>query len=1255
MADPTKFRFSIDRGGTFTDVYAEIPGDPGFMTLKLLSEDPENYPDAPREGIRRILEQVTGEPVSPGGFDASRIEWIRMGTTVATNALLERKGEPTVLVVTRGFRDVLRIGNQNRPRIFDLRIDKPDLLFTSVIEADERVTVTHPDVPPREGATRVESATGEILEILTPLDEATVESGLREAFEGGLRSCAVVLMHAYAYPGHERQVGEIARRIGFSQVSLSHEVMPTVKIVARGDTTTVDAYLTPHIRRYLESFRGGFTDGLKDTKLLFMQSHGGLIDAAQFLGSRAILSGPAGGVVGYSRTTYDPDNPQPVIGFDMGGTSTDVSRFGGEFELTHENETAGVRIQAPQMNIVTVAAGGGSRLFYRNAMFITGPESAGAHPGPVCYRKNGHLAVTDANLVLGRLLPDYFPHIFGPGENEPLDLAGSRKAMGALSDEINADQSAAGRPPFSIEEAAYGFIQAANEAMVRPIREISVARGYDIKDHVLACFGGAGGQHACAISRALGIRKIFIHRFAGILSAYGMGMADVVRELQRPAAGQPVSRDSIAALEARFQEMEAEGTGALLAEGIAPEQIAVERYLNLRYNGSITSIMIPQPGDGDFESAFRAHHLREYGFDTEAGVLIDDLRVRVVGRGETLAKQPIERNDGDIEPVDSVDTYFEGGWRKTAVYLWRHLKAGHSIAGPALIIQDGGTIVIEPGCHAEVTDFGDLVIHVESPRQTRLDTEADPIQLSIFNNLFMSIAEQMGRTLQRTAVSTNIKERLDFSCAIFDPAGGLVANAPHIPVHLGAMSEAVRAQVALQKDDLNPGDVLVTNDPQYGGSHLPDITVITPVFGEDGSAPLFFVASRGHHAEIGGISPGSVPPFSRTLSEEGARITSFKLVREGRFQEEGITELLMAPGRIPPAPGRPPNSGTRRLQDNLYDLKAQVAANQKGAELLNEMIGHYSLEVVQAYMGHIQQNAEEVVRQLTLRLCDERGIATTGTLHAVDFMDDGNPIEVTITLDRPHRSLVFDFSGTGPEVWANHNVPRAVVSSAIIYVLRTLIDVDIPINGGFLAGVDIHIPDPSMLSPSPEAAVVAGNVETSSRITDVLLRAFGAVAGAQGTMNNLTFGDASFGYYETVGGGSGAGHDWDGKDAVHAHMSNTRITDAEILERRYPILLREFSIRPGSGGRGRHHGGNGVIREIEFLKPMTAAIVSERRVIAPYGLEGGEPGALGRNLWLRVTGQTVNLGGRNEVPISPGDRIRLETPGGGGYGTPSQE
>ena len=1256
MADSSKFRFSIDRGGTFTDIYAEVPGEPGLLTLKLLSEDPDNYPDAPREGIRRILEQVGGKPVPAEGIDASRIEWIRMGTTVATNALLERKGEPTVRVVTKGFGDVLRIGNQNRPRIFDLRIEKPELLFCEVIEAEERIAVTHPDVPPREGATRVESATGEVLEILRPLDEGSAEQALRDAYGRGLRSVAVVFMHAYAWPDHERRVGGLARAIGFTQVSLSHEVMPTVKIVARGDTTTVDAYLTPHIRRYLQSFRSGFANDLGHTKVLFMQSHGGLIDAAQFLGSRAILSGPAGGVVGYSRTTYDPEHPRPLIGFDMGGTSTDVSRYGGEFELTHETETAGVRIQAPQMNIVTVAAGGGSRLFYRNGMFTVGPESAGAHPGPVCYRKQGHLAVTDANLVLGRILPQYFPHIFGPHENAALDLLGSRAALAELTEQINRDQHVAGRPALSVEAAAYGFIKAANESMARPIREISVARGYDIKEHVLACFGGAGGQHACAVARALGIGKIFIHRFAGILSAFGMGMAVVVRDLQTPAANQRLSETSVAALDGRFRDLERQGRAELEDEGVAPGNIDCQRYLNLRYRGSITSIMIARPDDADYERAFRDYHRREYGFDSDAEVLIDDLRVRTVGRSEALKKVRVPKAFGPLTPIDRTQTYFEGGLQETAVYSWEALRAGHTLAGPALVIQDGGTIVIEPHCHAEVTEFGNLEIHVEEGQQARLGTEADPIQLSIFNNLFMSIAEQMGRTLQRTAVSTNIKERLDFSCAIFDPDGGLVANAPHIPVHLGAMSEAVRAQVRLLGDHLHRGDVLVTNDPQVGGSHLPDITVITPVFGgEDNESrrPLFFVASRGHHAEIGGISPGSVPPFSRTLEEEGACITSFKLVEGGRFQEQGITELLLAPGKLKAAHGRPPNSGTRRLEDNLYDLKAQVAANQKGAELLREMIAHYGLPVVQAYMVHIQENAENAVRRLVDRLCTERGITEHGTLHAIDYMDDGNPIEVTVTLDRRQRALAFDFAGTGSEVWANHNAPSAVVVAAIIYVLRTLINEEIPINGGFLKAVKLSIPHPCMLSPSPAAAVVAGNVETSSRITDVLLRAFEAVAGAQGTMNNFTFGDASFGYYETIGGGSGAGPDWAGKDAVHAHMSNTRITDAEIIERRYPLLLHEFSIRPHSGGKGRHHGGNGVIREIEFLKPMTAAIVSERRVFEPYGLAGGEPGKRGRNLLIRKSGQVLNLGGRNEAPVAAGDRVRLETPGGGGYGTPS--
>ncbi len=1261
MADPNKFRFSIDRGGTFTDIYAEIPVAPGYATLKLLSEDPANYADAPREGIRRILEQVTGKPVPANRLDGSRIEWIRMGTTVATNALLERKGEPTALVVTRGFRDVLRIGNQNRPRIFDLRIDLPELLFTRVIEAAERVSLTQTDgssigsgAPVAHGAgrgaARVQGDTGEELEILQPLDEAQVERDLRDAFAAGLRAVSVVLMHAYTYPRHEQRIGEIARGIGFTQVSLSHEVMPTVKLVARGDTTTVDAYLTPHIRRYLDSFRSGFSDGLKDTQLLFMQSHGGLIDAQGFLGSRAILSGPAGGVVGYSRTTWDPKQRKPVIGFDMGGTSTDVSRFGGTFELTHETETAGVRIQAPQMNIVTVAAGGGSRLFYRNGMFKIGPESAGAHPGPVCYRKGGMLAITDANLVLGRLLPAHFPRIFGPHEDEPLDLEASRRALERLTGEINRDRRQAGQPAYGVEDVALGFVNAANETMVRPIREISVMRGYEIKEHVLACFGGAGGQHACAISRALGIREIVIHRFAGILSAYGMGMADVVRELQAPAAGQAVSARSVAALEPRFAELEAQGMRALAGEGIPPAHVGCERYLNLRYRGSITSVMIARPADGDYGRAFHEHHQREYGFTTDAPVLIDDLRVRLVGRSDSLVKQPIARAEGPIRPLETARTWFDGGWRETAVYRWQDLRAGHRMDGPALVIQDGATIVIEPGCRAEVTAHGDVRILVEQPGKSTVGADADPIQLGIFNNRFMSIAEQMGRTLQRTAVSTNIKERLDFSCAIFDPNGGLVANAPHIPVHLGAMSDAVRQQVALQGAALKEGDVLVTNDPHHGGSHLPDITVITPVFHE--ARPLFFVASRGHHAEIGGISPGSMPPFSRTLAEEGACITSFKLVSGGTFDEAGITRILMAPATVPRGKGEAPISGTRRLADNLYDLKAQVAANQKGVELLKEMIGHYGIEVVLAFMDHIQGNAEQAVRAMVVKLMDQRGMGAQGKLHARDYMDDGSPIEVTITLDRAARSLHLDFSGTGPEMWGNLNTPRAVVSSATIYVLRTMINEDIPLNGGFLKPVTLAIPHPSLLSPSPQAAVVGGNVETSSRITDVLLQAFEAVAGAQGTMNNFTFGDETFGYYETIGGGTGAGPDWDGKPGLHAHMSNTRITDAEILERRYPILLREFSIRPGSGGRGRHRGGDGVIRDIEFLRPMSAAILSERRVFEPYGLKGGEPGQRGRNLLIRKDGRTISLGGKNEVLVAPGDRIRLETPGGGGYGAP---
>ncbi|MDH5750982.1 MAG: hydantoinase B/oxoprolinase family protein [Deltaproteobacteria bacterium] len=1265
MADPNKFRFSIDRGGTFTDIYAEVPGQPEYLTLKLLSEDPASYPDAPREGIRRVLQRVTGREYPPEGFDASEVEWIRMGTTVATNALLERQGEPTVLVTTLGFGDALSIGTQARPRIFDLRIEKPEQIYSSVIEADERVMVLHPRAERRPEWKPVTGVTGEELAVLRPLDLPPLEAALAEAHAQGYRSLAVVFMHAYAFPDHELQAGELARRIGFSQVSLSHQVLPAVKLVGRGDTTTVDAYLTPHIRNYLTGFKSGFTCGLRHTRLLFMQSHGGLIDAAEFIGSRAILSGPAGGVVGYSRTGYDPDRPRPLIGFDMGGTSTDVSRYAGALELTHENETAGVRIQAPQMNITTVAAGGGSRLFYRNGMFQVGPQSAGAHPGPVCYRKGGHLALTDANLVLGRIMPERFPRIFGPGQDQPLDLAASRQAMERLAAEINADLAGErAREPYSVEEAALGFIAAANETMARPIREISVARGHDIKEHVLACFGGAGGQHACAISRSLGIREILIHRFGGILSAYGMGMADVVRDLQAPLDSGPATPENLAAIEDRFAGLEREGREQLEAEGLPADRITLKRYLNLRYEGSVTTIMVPCPADGDYQRAFRETHLQEYGFETGAPVLMDDLRVRAVGGSPGLKRLPVEPAAGPPRPLEHTRAYFAGGWRETAVYSWDDLLAGHVVQGPALIIQDGGTIVIEPYCRGVMTEHGDLQITLQEPAAENIapdtgnsgDIPADPVQLSIFNNLFMSIAEQMGRTLQRTAVSTNIKERLDFSCAIFDSAGALVANAPHIPVHLGAMSQAVREQMRLQGDSLKDGDVLVSNDPHAGGSHLPDITVITPVM--NGETPLFFVASRGHHAEIGGITPGSIPPFSHTLAEEGALITSFKLVENGRFQTGGISRLLLMEDT--PAP----RWGTRRLDDNLYDLKAQVAANNKGVELLREMVTRHGLEMVRAYMEHIQRNAEKAVRDMVRNMAHNMehnmaGRPAGGTdenslvLRAVEHMDDGNPIACAISLDEQHGTLHLDFRGTGPQVWGNHNVPPAVVSSVIIYVLRTLIDEDIPLNGGFMTPVTVDIPHPSMLSPSPEAAVVAGNVETSSRITDVLLKAFGAVAGAQGTMNNLTFGDDTFGYYETIGGGSGAGPDWHGKHGVHAHMSNTRITDAEVLERRYPVLVRRFAIRTGSGGAGLFKGGDGVIRELELLREMTCAIVSERRVFAPYGLAGGQPGARGVNLLLRSNGQEIYLGSRNQVPVKAGDRIIIQTPGGGGYGIPA--
>ncbi len=1284
------FRFSIDRGGTFTDVYAEVPGKPEFRVVKLLSEDPQNYPDAPREGIRRILEEVTGKAFPKESFSAAAVEWIRMGTTVATNALLERKGARTALVITQGFRDLLQIGNQTRPKLFDLEIRKLDLLYEQVIEVEERVRLLQKKEAEgnREKAedTRleiIEGTTGEQFVVLAKPDLDVIRPKLQEVYDSGIRALAVVFTHAYAVPDHEQWLGELAREIGFTQISLSHEVMPMVKMVARGDTTTVDAYLTPHIRNYLDSFRAGFSDGLESSQLLFMQSDGGLTGADHFKGSNAILSGPAGGVVGYARTTSIKNfNRQlPIIGFDMGGTSTDVSRYGTDYELTHETETAGVRIQAPQMHIKTVAAGGGSRLFFRNGLFEVGPESAGAHPGPACYRKHGHLAITDANLILGRLHPGYFPKIFGPTEDQALDVEATRSAFAKLTATINAHSRERGLPEMSAEQVALGFVRVANEVMVRPIREISVMRGFDTKEHVLACFGGAGGQHACAIARELGISRIFIHRFAGVLSAYGMGLANIVEERQEPAA-LVYDADTKSTLSARLNSLNTVATNALLQQGYPQSQIESKRFLNLRYQGTDTALMIPEPesltynaeltncGLGfansspelqssagsfpDYGQAFREIYRREFGFElVNRDILVDDVRVRVTANSPSLQKFPIANKSGTPQPDSQTRCYFESGWHDTPIFLLAQLGAGQRLDGPAILMQDTSTILIEPGCFAEITEFGDVVITVETKTQREIGTESDPIQLSIFSNLFMSIAEQMGRTLQRTAISTNIKERLDFSCAIFDESGGLVANAPHVPVHLGAMSDAVRRQIELQGNQLREGDVLVSNHPIAGGSHLPDITVITPVW-RDGH-PIFFIASRGHHADIGGISPGSMPPFSRKLLEEGVCIKSFKLVENGVFNEEGITELLLEPGTLPRGPGEASMSGARQLSDNLSDLKAQVAANQRGIDLLLEMVEHYSLDVVQAYMQHIQANAEAAVRQMLTDLSEREGLKKVDSLSAQDFLDDGSPIVLKITIDRRDGSAVFDFTGTGPELWGNLNAPRAVTNSAILYGLRCLIPQDIPLNQGCLNPIKVIVPEGTLLSPSEHAAVVGGNVLTSQRVTDVILRAFHACAASQGCTNNFTFGNERFGYYETIGGGAGAGASWHGQSGVHTHMTNTRITDPEILERRFPVMLREFSIRQGTGGDGKFRGGDGLVREVEFLEPLNAAILSERRVYAPYGLDGGEPGTCGRNLFLRKDGTTLSLGGKNEIHAEAGERFRIETPGGGGYGTPDKK
>ncbi|HZB92502.1 MAG TPA: hydantoinase B/oxoprolinase family protein [Stellaceae bacterium] len=1207
------WQFWIDRGGTFTDVVARRP-DGGLVTRKLLSDNPERYQDAAIEGIRELLGLGAGASI-PGGA----IEAVKMGTTVATNALLERKGERTVLVITRGFGDALRIGYQNRPKLFDRHIVLPEQLYERVVEAEERVTA--------EG------------EVLTPLDLTRLRTDLAAAFADGIRSAAIVFLHGYRHPEHERRAAELARALGFTQVSAGHEVSPLMKLVSRGDTTVVDAYLSPILRRYVDRIAAA----LGGTRLLFMQSNGGLVDARRFQGKDAILSGPAGGIVGAVRTAA-MGGFDKIIGFDMGGTSTDVSHYAGEYERSFETVVAGVRMRAPMMHIHTVAAGGGSICSFDGARYRVGPESAGASPGPACYRRGGPLTVTDCNVMLGKLQPRFFPRVFGPGGDEPLDAEVVTRKFAALADEI-ARATGNRRTPVEVAE---GFLRIAVENMANAIKQISIQRGYDVTEYTLCCFGGAGGQHACLVADALGMKRVYIHPFAGVLSAYGMGLADL-RTLREQAVEKRLAAATMPELAAMLDRLAAEGTAEMRAQGIAAVQIAVLKKAHVKYEGTDTALVVPYGTPAEVAESFAAAHRQRYGF-VMAGkpLIVEAVAVEVVGATDAADDPvfPVPETAGAPAPLATVALFTAGAAHQAPAFDRDALLPGQSIAGPAIIREATATTIVEPGWRAILDARRYLVLERATPLPSRvaIGTSVDPVMLEVFNNLFMAIAEQMGVALQNTAYSVNIKERLDFSCALFDRAGSLIANAPHMPVHLGSMGESVATVIrargraadgtAADGRGMRPGDVYVLNAPYNGGTHLPDVTVITPVFAEDDREGkgdvLFYVASRGHQADIGGITPGSMPPQSRSVEEEGVLIDDFLLVDAGRFREAEMAALL-ASGPHP----------TRNPAQNIADLKAQIAACEKGVQELHRMVRHFGLKPVEAYMQHVQDNAEEAVRRVLGVLRDGEFAYET---------DDGALIKVRIAIDRAARRAVIDFTGTSPQLPTNFNAPAAVCKAAVLYVFRTLVDDEIPMNGGCLKPLELIIPAGSMLNPRYPAAVVAGNVETSQGITDALYGALGVMAAAQGTMNNFTFGNARYQYYETICGGSGAGPDFDGTDAVHTHMTNSRLTDPEVLEWRFPVLLESFAIRRGSGGAGAHRGGDGVVRRMRFREAMTAAILSGHRRVPPYGLAGGEPGALGRNWVERKDGSILSFGGTEAVEVAAGDVFVIETPGGGGYG-----
>ena len=1198
----SRWQFWIDRGGTFTDVVGRAP-DGRIISRKLLSDNPELYPDAAVEGIRRTFDLASDQPIP-----ADQIESVKMGTTIATNALLERKGEPVVLIINRGLADVLRIGTQQRPRLFDLEIRLPEQLPKQVVEIGGRISV--------EG------------DELQPLDLSEVRQTLESL--DGIDSVAVVCMHGYRYPRHEEAVAKLAHELGFKQVSTSHETSRLVKLVNRGDTTVVDAYLSPVLRRYVEQVRAA----LPGVHLLFMQSNGGLTDAALFQGRNSILSGPAGGIVGAAKVGALAGFNR-VIGFDMGGTSTDVTHFAGEFERRFETEVAGVRICAPMMHIHTVAAGGGSICRFDGTRLRVGPESAGANPGPACYRRGGPLTVTDCNVMLGRLRPEFFPKIFGPKGDLALDGGLVIQKFRDLAVEIGEK---------SAEQIASGFLTIAVDNMANAIKKISVARGYDVTRYTLVTFGGAGGQHACDVADSLGIERVLIHPLAGVLSAYGIGLAEI-RALRESSIEKPLDQNGLAEAREALDRLEAEARAELANQRVTAE--TVFRRLHVRYSGTDTPLPVEAGSIDEIVERFQKAHRALFGFAMESGrreLVIDAVAIEAVSRSEqradnlglatrALALGPSLHGDKYVRPVpiSEVEAVFAGAWKTVGVFDRDKVAPGSVIAGPAIIIEGTTTTVVEQGWKAEITPRFDLMLTRSVPRPGRIaaGTTVDPVLLEVFNNLFMSIAEQMGSVLQNSAYSVNIKERLDFSCALFDAAGRLVANAPHVPVHLGSMGEAVRTIISRRRGSGQPGDVYALNDPFAGGTHLPDITVVTPFFGS-GNEPIFWVASRGHHADIGGISPGSMPPNSRTIEEEGVLITDFLLVERGRFRESEVLQVLRN-ARFP----------VRNPAQNLGDIRAQIAANEKGLKELRTAIDHYGLEVVEAYMNHVRANAAELVRRVIDRLKPGRFIQK---------MDSGAEIHVRVEVDAKARRVLIDFEGTSVQTKDSFNAPSSIVYAVVLYVFRTQVRQDIPLNDGCLEAIDVRIPEGSMLAPRTPAAVAAGNVETSQAIANALFGALGLLAASQGTMNNLTFGNDRHQYYETICGGAGAGNGFDGASAVHTHMTNTRLTDPEVLEQRYPVLIEKFEIRDGSGGAGRWRGGDGVVRQIRFRERMNVAILANNRTVAPFGLQGGHSGMPGRTYVRRGNGSVEDLGSCGQTEVTPGDCVVVETPGGGGFG-----